>query len=209
MLKSLPGDIWESFGASGWGPDGEHAFMEFDYGGVAWRRNVDVHVEDAQQERERKRTARNCAWLPPLSCLLVRYCRIFTSRSSCHLPVCLMRFVTYVVLCSLLGVFLPPRFANLPHSTVKSFLRAIDKSAHCSNIHFVVLRIMHGMLCVICFMFFTISASPGQLLAADTSVHLFVLCVIVQTYRALAKCKCRAGSYGATIVYVHLLSRAR
>lgn len=34
MLKSLPGDIWQSFGESGWGPEGEHAFMEFDYGTV-------------------------------------------------------------------------------------------------------------------------------------------------------------------------------
>ena len=33
MLKSLPGDIlWRSFGESGWGPQGKHAFMEFDYG---------------------------------------------------------------------------------------------------------------------------------------------------------------------------------
>ena len=35
VLKSLPDDIWDSYGASGWGPDGKHAFMEFDYGG-AW-----------------------------------------------------------------------------------------------------------------------------------------------------------------------------
>lgn len=35
MLKSLPGDIWRDFGASGWGPDGKHAFIEFDYGTVA------------------------------------------------------------------------------------------------------------------------------------------------------------------------------
>ncbi|CAM9549883.1 unnamed protein product [Laminaria digitata] len=32
VLKSLPGRIWQSFGESGWGPDGKHAFMEFDYG---------------------------------------------------------------------------------------------------------------------------------------------------------------------------------
>lgn len=32
MLKSLPGDIWRSFGESGWGPEGKHAFMEYDYG---------------------------------------------------------------------------------------------------------------------------------------------------------------------------------
>ncbi|CAM9890433.1 unnamed protein product, partial [Scytosiphon promiscuus] len=39
VLKSLPGGVWEAFGASGWGPDGEHAFMEFDYGEAAstWR----------------------------------------------------------------------------------------------------------------------------------------------------------------------------
>ena len=35
MLKSLPGDIWRDFGESGWGPNGKHAFMEFDYGTVA------------------------------------------------------------------------------------------------------------------------------------------------------------------------------
>ncbi|CAN0169613.1 unnamed protein product [Ectocarpus fasciculatus] len=32
VVKSLPGDIWEAFGKSGWGPEGKHAFMEFDYG---------------------------------------------------------------------------------------------------------------------------------------------------------------------------------
>lgn len=31
VLKSLPNDIWNTYGASGWGPRGEHAFMEFDY----------------------------------------------------------------------------------------------------------------------------------------------------------------------------------
>ena len=35
VLKSLPGDIWRDFGQSGWGPHGDHAFMEFDYGTVA------------------------------------------------------------------------------------------------------------------------------------------------------------------------------
>lgn len=34
VLKSLPNDIWDSYGASWWGPDGKHAFMEFDYRGV-------------------------------------------------------------------------------------------------------------------------------------------------------------------------------
>ncbi|CAB1117046.1 unnamed protein product [Ectocarpus sp. CCAP 1310/34] len=37
VVKSLPGDIWEAFGKSGWGPDGKHAFMDFDYGRGAWR----------------------------------------------------------------------------------------------------------------------------------------------------------------------------
>lgn len=32
MLKSLPGDVWSSFGESGWGPEGKHALMEYDYG---------------------------------------------------------------------------------------------------------------------------------------------------------------------------------
>ncbi|CAM9969291.1 unnamed protein product, partial [Laminaria digitata] len=35
VLKSLPGDIWRDFAESGWGPYGQHAFMEFDYGTVA------------------------------------------------------------------------------------------------------------------------------------------------------------------------------
>ena len=35
MLKSLPGDIWQTFGESGWGPEGKYAFMEFDYGTAA------------------------------------------------------------------------------------------------------------------------------------------------------------------------------
>lgn len=30
----MPGGIWETYGASGWGPDGSQAFMEFDYGRV-------------------------------------------------------------------------------------------------------------------------------------------------------------------------------
>eukprot|EP00903_Cladosiphon_okamuranus_P010490 g9922.t1 len=50
VLKSLPGDTWESFGASGWGPDGKHAFMEFDYGRAAWRRNVGGIAEGVKQE---------------------------------------------------------------------------------------------------------------------------------------------------------------
>ncbi|CAB1121525.1 unnamed protein product [Ectocarpus sp. CCAP 1310/34] len=37
VVKSLPGDIWEAFGKSGWGPDEKHAFMDFDYGRGAWR----------------------------------------------------------------------------------------------------------------------------------------------------------------------------
>eukprot|EP00903_Cladosiphon_okamuranus_P010492 g9924.t1 len=49
VLKSLPGDIWESFGASGWGPDGKYAFMEFDYGRVASQRALAW----AQEEQER------------------------------------------------------------------------------------------------------------------------------------------------------------
>lgn len=32
VLKSLPGGIWDTYAASGWGPNGDHAFMEFDYG---------------------------------------------------------------------------------------------------------------------------------------------------------------------------------
>ena len=34
VLQSLPGGVWEAYGASGWGPNGNYAFMEFDYGGV-------------------------------------------------------------------------------------------------------------------------------------------------------------------------------
>lgn len=34
VLKSLPGGLWGEYGASGWGPDGKYAFMEFDYGSV-------------------------------------------------------------------------------------------------------------------------------------------------------------------------------
>ncbi|CAM9555173.1 unnamed protein product [Ectocarpus sp. 12 AP-2014] len=41
VMKSLPGDIWEAFGRSGWGPDREHAFMDFDYGRGAWRGAAD------------------------------------------------------------------------------------------------------------------------------------------------------------------------
>lgn len=26
--------MWDEFGASGWGPDGQNAFMEFDYGSI-------------------------------------------------------------------------------------------------------------------------------------------------------------------------------
>ena len=48
VLKSLPGDIWRSFGESGWGPQGKHAFMEFDYGSAA---RHDVYAD--QQEADR------------------------------------------------------------------------------------------------------------------------------------------------------------
>ena len=44
MIKSLPADIWQSFGESGWGPHGKHAFMEFDYGTVA---RQDMYADDA------------------------------------------------------------------------------------------------------------------------------------------------------------------
>lgn len=43
VFKSLPGDIWQDYGASGWGPHGKDAFMQFDYGGAVIRsiENVD------------------------------------------------------------------------------------------------------------------------------------------------------------------------
>ncbi|CAM9890366.1 unnamed protein product [Scytosiphon promiscuus] len=49
VLKSLPGGVWEAFGASGWGPDGKHAFMEFDYGEAAsaWRSSSSSANEEA------------------------------------------------------------------------------------------------------------------------------------------------------------------
>lgn len=34
VLKSLPGGLWEKFGSSGWGPESEGQFMQFDYGGA-------------------------------------------------------------------------------------------------------------------------------------------------------------------------------
>lgn len=37
VLKSLPGGVWDDYGASGWGLDGTSSFMEFDYDDV--RRN--------------------------------------------------------------------------------------------------------------------------------------------------------------------------
>ncbi|CAM9511475.1 unnamed protein product, partial [Laminaria digitata] len=56
VLKSLPGDIWRSFGESGWGPEGKHAFMEFDYGTVARHDDREINAghggeaaEEAQQ----------------------------------------------------------------------------------------------------------------------------------------------------------------
>lgn len=36
---SLPGQLWENYGASGWGPDGTQAFMEYDYGAID-RQNI-------------------------------------------------------------------------------------------------------------------------------------------------------------------------
>lgn len=35
VLKSLPGGLWERYGATGWGPASDKAFLEFDYGGAA------------------------------------------------------------------------------------------------------------------------------------------------------------------------------
>ena len=52
VIKSLPGGIWESFGESGWGPDGQHAFMEFDYGGAAWGTGVGGAQESSAQQQE-------------------------------------------------------------------------------------------------------------------------------------------------------------
>lgn len=34
VLKSLPGGVWDLYGAFGWGPEGDQEFMEFDYGSV-------------------------------------------------------------------------------------------------------------------------------------------------------------------------------
>lgn len=34
VLKSLPGGLWEKYGSSGWGPESNEQFMQFDYGGV-------------------------------------------------------------------------------------------------------------------------------------------------------------------------------
>lgn len=31
VIKSLPGGVWDTYGASGWGPDGKHAIYSFDY----------------------------------------------------------------------------------------------------------------------------------------------------------------------------------
>lgn len=31
---SLPGNVWNKYGASGWGPNGNQAFMEYDYGAI-------------------------------------------------------------------------------------------------------------------------------------------------------------------------------
>lgn len=31
VLKSLPGDIWETYAETGWGPHGDKSFMSFDY----------------------------------------------------------------------------------------------------------------------------------------------------------------------------------
>lgn len=31
VLRSLPGGIWDTYGSSGWGPDGKHALFAFDY----------------------------------------------------------------------------------------------------------------------------------------------------------------------------------
>ncbi|CAB1105808.1 unnamed protein product [Ectocarpus sp. CCAP 1310/34] len=49
LVKSLPGDIWEAFGKSGWGPEGQYAFMEFDYGRNARRRQGGPVGEEAQR----------------------------------------------------------------------------------------------------------------------------------------------------------------
>ncbi len=50
VIKSLPGNLWESFGASGWGPDGRHAFMEFDYGTAQWGKDGAAHDNTVQPQ---------------------------------------------------------------------------------------------------------------------------------------------------------------
>ncbi len=54
VIKSLPGDLWETFGASGWGPDGRHAFMEFDYGTAQWGTVGSARDSTAQQQQDGK-----------------------------------------------------------------------------------------------------------------------------------------------------------
>ena len=58
VLKSLPADIWQSFGESGWGPHGNHAFMEFDYGTVA-RQDT---VTSSPRARDLSSDG-SCAWI--------------------------------------------------------------------------------------------------------------------------------------------------
>lgn len=35
ILQSLPGGLWEMYGASGWGPDATQHFMHYDYGSIS------------------------------------------------------------------------------------------------------------------------------------------------------------------------------
>lgn len=63
VLKSLPGGIWDTYGVSGWGPNGTYSFMEFDYGAFDWEglanRNLNSGSEqevDAQSRQSRQRS---------------------------------------------------------------------------------------------------------------------------------------------------------
>ena len=59
MLKSLPGDIWQNFGESGWGPEGKHAFMEFDYGTVSRHDTYADQVDAGRTSKAMKREQKN------------------------------------------------------------------------------------------------------------------------------------------------------
>ena len=77
----MPGDIWRDFGETGWGPHGNLAFMEFDYGTVARHYPYADHDAAGNQAVERGQNADERAEIPSPPTLSPRARDLFSDGS--------------------------------------------------------------------------------------------------------------------------------